>query len=164
MIRRPPRSTQAKTLFPYTTLFRSQQRRTAMVAGRSLSVGRGRAQGSYAQEPNYHLARSVEPHSLIHKNEEQPYRVPLCLRLGLSVPLPLCLPLGLSLTSAEFSGRGDILQMSSLPGMSWTVSASGRGNSSGSSSWGDRPPGVTRGRGSHEIGRASCRERVSSPV
>ena len=25
MIRRPPRSTQAKTLFPYTTLFRSQR-------------------------------------------------------------------------------------------------------------------------------------------
>ena len=25
MIRRPPRSTQAKTLFPYTTLFRSAQ-------------------------------------------------------------------------------------------------------------------------------------------
>ena len=26
MIRRPPRSTQAKTLFPYTTLFRSRER------------------------------------------------------------------------------------------------------------------------------------------
>ena len=29
MIRRPPRSTQAKTLFPYTTLFRSQRWRPA---------------------------------------------------------------------------------------------------------------------------------------
>src|SRR6187399_3615473 len=27
MIRRPPRSTQQRTLFPYTTLFRSKQRR-----------------------------------------------------------------------------------------------------------------------------------------
>ena len=33
MIRRPPRSTQAKTLFPYTTLFRS--RRESSVAGGS---------------------------------------------------------------------------------------------------------------------------------
>lgn len=32
-------------------LFLTQQRTTAMVAGRSLSVGTGRAQGSYAQEP-----------------------------------------------------------------------------------------------------------------
>src|SRR5213594_4966806 len=37
MIRRPPRSTQAFTLFPYTTLFRSPPRRA-----RGLCVPRGR--------------------------------------------------------------------------------------------------------------------------
>src|SRR3546814_3961789 len=33
MIRRPPRSTRTDTLFPYTTLFRSPDRRRATVAG-----------------------------------------------------------------------------------------------------------------------------------
>src|SRR3546814_2447924 len=33
MIRRPPRSTRTDTLFPYTTLFRSQVRRRLGVAG-----------------------------------------------------------------------------------------------------------------------------------
>lgn len=42
--------------------------------------------------------------------------------------------IGSSQTLAEFSGRGVIFQMSSLPGMTWTVSASGGGISSGSSS------------------------------
>src|SRR3546814_4476922 len=32
MIRRPPRSTRTDTLFPYTTLFRSRQLKTAMPA------------------------------------------------------------------------------------------------------------------------------------
>src|SRR5213594_2897258 len=36
MIRRPPRSTQAFTLFPYTTLFRSPRRRTHPAAARAL--------------------------------------------------------------------------------------------------------------------------------
>ena len=46
MIRRPPRSTQAKTLFPYTTLFRSEKStlltrgwQTQVPAGRSRSPG-----------------------------------------------------------------------------------------------------------------------------
>jgi NAD-dependent deacetylase len=39
MIRRPPRSTQPTTLFPYTTLFRSVQRADLFVAvGSSLQV------------------------------------------------------------------------------------------------------------------------------
>lgn len=42
--------------------------------------------------------------------------------------------IGSSQTLAEFSGRGVIFQMSWLPGMTWTVSASGGGISSGSSS------------------------------
>src|SRR3546814_21149756 len=40
MIRRPPRSTRTDTLFPYTTLFRSQPRlRRAEAADRNLSRG-----------------------------------------------------------------------------------------------------------------------------
>src|SRR3546814_1002417 len=40
MIRRPPRSTRTDTLFPYTTLFRSPQRRLA-AAGAGPALGRG---------------------------------------------------------------------------------------------------------------------------
>src|SRR3546814_1142298 len=38
MIRRPPRSTRTDTLFPYTTLFRSQHRQRAQRRGRELDV------------------------------------------------------------------------------------------------------------------------------
>src|SRR3546814_2789996 len=40
MIRRPPRSTRTDTLFPYTTLFRSDGRRDALAQGR-LAVHHG---------------------------------------------------------------------------------------------------------------------------
>ena len=38
MIRRPPRSTQAKTLFPYTTLFRSKIGTLAFVTSNSENI------------------------------------------------------------------------------------------------------------------------------
>src|SRR5216110_3912293 len=70
MIRRPPRSTQAHTLFPYTTLFRSwpPRSRTRPRPWRS-SAGRGRA---------WH-ARSEEPTSELQSRELISYAV-LCLK------------------------------------------------------------------------------------
>src|SRR3546814_972136 len=47
MIRRPPRSTRTDTLFPYTTLFRSQPRRHAGVGAHG--DGSGRAGGPQRQ-------------------------------------------------------------------------------------------------------------------
>src|SRR3546814_19871335 len=44
MIRRPPRSTRTDTLFPYTTLFRSQTRRSKNLA--------------------HHILRTAQPHAL----------------------------------------------------------------------------------------------------
>src|SRR3546814_3597165 len=45
MIRRPPRSTRTDTLFPYTTLFRSQARRPQIrprpIAAQTVGCGRG---------------------------------------------------------------------------------------------------------------------------
>src|SRR3546814_14267849 len=38
MIRRPPRSTRTDTLFPYTTLFRSERLKNALRAGRRLAI------------------------------------------------------------------------------------------------------------------------------
>src|SRR3546814_1131074 len=43
MIRRPPRSTRTDTLFPYTTLFRSLQRRAQLVGDHRNEVGLLRA-------------------------------------------------------------------------------------------------------------------------
>ena len=56
MIRRPPRSTQAKTLFPYTTLFRSD-RQTDKISPRSIHIythkkwKRGKISISCSQSP-----------------------------------------------------------------------------------------------------------------
>src|SRR5213595_4227800 len=46
MIRRPPRSTQLRTLFPYTTLFRSRAPARVFRRGRVCSRARGRARRS----------------------------------------------------------------------------------------------------------------------
>src|SRR3546814_11093876 len=46
MIRRPPRSTRTDTLFPYTTLFRSDSNMTALLAGVALfAFGTGPLKG-----------------------------------------------------------------------------------------------------------------------
>src|SRR3546814_4860294 len=45
MIRLPPRSTRTDTLFPYTTLFRSEHRRQARAAVRCAGAGAGDRRG-----------------------------------------------------------------------------------------------------------------------
>src|SRR3546814_7436301 len=53
MIRRPPRSTRTDTLFPYTTLFRSD-RRALRSEGRFHAIGRGRS--PHLHRPAFHRA------------------------------------------------------------------------------------------------------------
>src|SRR3546814_17530922 len=56
MIRRPPRSTRTDTLFPYTTLFRSGQRRQLLVQPGELVVAeRPRGEGEQAGLPDHRL-------------------------------------------------------------------------------------------------------------
>src|SRR3546814_601770 len=50
MIRRPPRSTRTDTLFPYTTLFRSEGRRNSMAGREHASVLDDESQGSHEEE------------------------------------------------------------------------------------------------------------------
>src|SRR3546814_3446357 len=57
MIRRPPRSTRTDTLFPYTTLFRSRQRRWwCYMSRRTAALGEGLNDGwhviIFIREPN----------------------------------------------------------------------------------------------------------------
>src|SRR3546814_16386366 len=64
MIRRPPRSTRTDTLFPYTTLFRSQVDRSGVAAG-VVGAGRGLAvvePGRLRQLPEHvgHRRRAAE--------------------------------------------------------------------------------------------------------
>src|SRR3546814_8687804 len=60
MIRRPPRSTRTDTLFPYTTLFRSQRRRVDMAVGTELAriaQAEGGAVVPGRADPGIHQAR-----------------------------------------------------------------------------------------------------------
>src|SRR3546814_9149617 len=57
MIRRPPRSTRTDTLFPYTTLFRSDQSRSRC-EGRDSQENRGQEQGDGEQDRCYNGSKS----------------------------------------------------------------------------------------------------------
>src|SRR5213083_3376769 len=50
MIRRPPRSTQQRTLFPYTTLFRSRRCGPGCRGARSMAVGMCRRSEEHTSE------------------------------------------------------------------------------------------------------------------
>src|SRR3546814_10198589 len=66
MIRRPPRSTRTDTLFPYTTLFRSERRRGAVDSpGRRGHAGQGSARRAHCH------ARSTWQRSEEHTSELQ---------------------------------------------------------------------------------------------
>src|SRR3546814_9164798 len=73
MIRSPPRSTRTDTLFPYTTLFRSDARRdllrqTLASRGEALRIARDRAEAGYTSqlelrqaEAEYHATEQQQP-------------------------------------------------------------------------------------------------------
>src|SRR3546814_3148740 len=82
MIRRPPRSTRTDTLFPYTTLFRSDAEGTAHLAGEgenAVRVGdaaggdRRQADGRQRREDHAHAdaAQHDQPRSEEHTSELQ---------------------------------------------------------------------------------------------
>jgi hypothetical protein len=62
MIRRPPRSTQPTTLFPYTTLFRSAALAAAQLASREDSVVLRRIRAAYLGLGDAGRAAAVQRH------------------------------------------------------------------------------------------------------
>src|SRR3546814_19537340 len=78
MIRRPPRSTRTDTLFPYTTLFRSQRRRRgarrlsgdALGTGRPAKGDRRRPIGAAGEQPPGH-AREIAARGRLDVNVNQ---------------------------------------------------------------------------------------------
>src|SRR3546814_15149773 len=74
MIRRPPRSTRTDTLFPYTTLFRSDQREQQQDAGREYQLRDPDADDEQAERPEHfraELRRSPGRRSEEHTSELQ---------------------------------------------------------------------------------------------
>src|SRR3546814_14158490 len=92
MIRRPPRSTRTDTLFPYTTLFRSEfSRRLGRVdrGGRIeaiVAIAAGRRRG-LAEMPEQD--RAAAPRGLDHGARRRPPRAPARPPLGLDPAHPL---------------------------------------------------------------------------
>src|SRR3546814_3400425 len=73
MIRRPPRSTRADTLFPYTTLFRSKD---AVDSCRSVQWGQQSVGFSHVQRAAINIdghvgADRVRPHRLLARRSEE---------------------------------------------------------------------------------------------
>ena len=161
MIRRPPRSTQAKTLFPYTTLFRSDR----------LVVTRSREVHDYCQS----LGIPVLIHTLPNRNEA------LCLGLTHMLKrhpdLSGCLfalgdqPLLRPRTLERICRRyleckiSPCHSESVFPDSDFPILESKLSQNSGIA---EKSPIVqlcsVQMTASPEIGRASYRERVSSPV
>src|SRR3546814_8011940 len=75
MIRRPPRSTRTDTLFPYTTLFRSDRRHAA----RRLRPFAGRRRGAATLYFGHHRQRSEEHTSELQSLMRISYAV-FCLK------------------------------------------------------------------------------------
>src|SRR3546814_2040315 len=71
MIRRPPRSTRTDTLFPYTTLFRSDPRRTADVEPREGGGGTDQTADLAVQRPREQKAADDGDRSEEHTSELQ---------------------------------------------------------------------------------------------
>src|SRR3546814_7763908 len=81
MIRRPPRSTRTDTLFPYTTLFRSDQAPLAqgLVGGLGLRRAAGKADQHEIAHRRQHLERSEEHTSELQSLMRISYAV-FCLK------------------------------------------------------------------------------------
>src|SRR3546814_14024932 len=76
MIRRPPRSTRTDTLFPYTTLFRSQAASAVPVY---------RAERSDRRNPRRLLTDAVEYRGLYQRSEEHTSELQSLMRISYAV-------------------------------------------------------------------------------
>src|SRR3546814_7892433 len=79
MIRRPPRSTRTDTLFPYTTLFRSQEQRRCRAPGSSTAFWKSLPATSIAALACFRAKRSEEHTSELQSLMRISYAV-FCLK------------------------------------------------------------------------------------
>ena len=156
MIRRPPRSTQAKTLFPYTTLFRSP-------CLALLRVGKGKGTGVGERGPPGAGGLQLQP-QIPALLRAKPWLSAELMRSTKKQTDPFFPPQG---SSAFWKGLTD----SSEVAQGGETAAGASALCKRSLSLPDlenrrRGPSapISAGSPGPEIGRASCRERVSSPV
>src|SRR3546814_4457446 len=76
MIRRPPRSTRTDTLFPYTTLFRSQEKAVRLVR-HDLFKGGGGGQNGHPRPGIHQIAKDVALDAIIDGDDVR--RIGACL-------------------------------------------------------------------------------------
>ena len=157
MIRRPPRSTQAKTLFPYTTLFRS---------GAGMGSRRGRHRAGI---PDQNALDGVMTGSGQAGGSDWVIRAGDVKAGGLGLAL-LCEPLTASPSPHSHRDSGRCLWKSAAsshpePGF-LPVSPPQVIYPTVGTPWRPcwRPRALAPSGAPRQIGRASCRERVSSPV
>ena len=163
MIRRPPRSTQAKTLFPYTTLFRST------IPAASTGGPHPGAHGASLSSWQSGFCPGQRAHEALRTQRTplKPLFPGMCLqkegsgtamaRITVSgkhlSPKASCEDVCLSTEAwLLLGGKGGSRALQTTGG--WELSPAAGGVALLLKPW----------RGSGEIGRASCRERVSSPV
>src|SRR3546814_9876753 len=86
MIRRPPRSTRTDTLFPYTTLFRSHERKRFSA---DLNNDNAVCSALQARNPGTNdglgLVRVVARGALTHRSEEHPSELQSLMRISYAV-------------------------------------------------------------------------------
>src|SRR3546814_6072379 len=83
MIRRPPRSTRTDTLFPYTTLFRSDRGRRACLRSRSWCAGNPPPVA--APPPRRFPARDRHPAAHARRSEEHTSELQSLMRISYAV-------------------------------------------------------------------------------
>src|SRR3546814_15374679 len=82
MIRRPPRSTRTDTLFPYTTLFRSQRQADAdQDAGQQV----GRHDADQRRRPHHGRERAIAVEEMLHRSEEHTSELQSLMRISYAV-------------------------------------------------------------------------------
>src|SRR3546814_5288088 len=82
MVRRPPRSTRTDTLFPYTTLFRSQNARPGRDRRRSSRKGNLHAPGHLSSRP---IRRRAHPPHISLRSEEHTSELQSLMRISYAV-------------------------------------------------------------------------------
>ena len=175
MIRRPPRSTQAKTLFPYTTLFRSRILYESQaqldftwnlfgeISGLDGKIG---FCVCVSQEQYQFLYDALDGAFPVQNGEVKQAASPSAASVQIvNETLPEAAG---SAAASDQQGAAAAQQAEETVPL---VSASGKDTGAAESEGGSeepRPPSETTSNGPlftvDQIGRASCRERVSSPV
>src|SRR3546814_3855439 len=85
MIRRPPRSTRTDTLFPYTTLFRSHDRRQRGHGAAAQVVAIGEAAGQHDQVEAVRQGGVAMPHHIDGRSEEHTSELQSLMRISYAV-------------------------------------------------------------------------------